>query len=303
MKNINTNTLKGVFYVAMGASSYGVLAVSVKLGAQDGYTTGEMVFSQALLGFFILLLINLSFRASGRKSRVMTPPKKGIYSLMLGGIPLGLTSTFYYVALQYVSVSVCIVLLMQSVWMGAVLDLIINKTKPSVSKIVAIIIVLAGTVLATNLFNSEVQLNWIGIGWGMLAALSYTITMSVSNKVAVGYSPIVRSMFMMLGSVLTVSLVWGYSLMHHFDISVFWKWGLLLAFFGTVLPPLLFTKGFPLSGLGLGSIVASIELPVSVFAAYIILHEPVDIAQSIGIILILVAIVMMNITAMKKTEK
>ena len=53
--------------------------------------------------------------------------------------------------------------------------------------------------------------------------------------------------------------------------------------------------GFPLTGIGLGSIVSSLELPVSVLMAFFILNEQVILFQWIGIVLILVAIVLMNI--------
>ena len=65
--------------------------------------------------------------------------------------------------------------------------------------------------------------------------------------------------------------------------------------FGTIIPPLLMNAGFPHTGLGLGSIVSSLELPVSVLMAFIILHEKVVLLQWTGILLIILAIVIMNI--------
>jgi drug/metabolite transporter (DMT)-like permease len=53
--------------------------------------------------------------------------------------------------------------------------------------------------------------------------------------------------------------------------------------------------GFPITGIGLGSIVSALELPVSVLMAYIILSEKVVFIQWIGIILIIIAIIIMNI--------
>lgn len=298
--SMKSNLLKGIIYVAIGAASYGVLAICVKLGVKEGFSTGEITFSQAFIGFTVLLLMNLITSVTKRNTAAAKPTIKEKRNLILGGMPLGLTSTFYYLSLQYIDVSICIVLLMQSVWIGSLMDLIVNKTKPDKSKIVAIIVVLVGTILATNLLNSEIELNWVGVFWGMLAALSYTFTMSVSNKVATGYTPQVRSMYMMLGSLIVVILIWGYSLSQQFDVSVLWKWGIVLAVFGTILPPLLFTKGFPQTGLGLGSIVASVELPVSVFAAFLILGENVNAIQWVGIVLILVAVVLMNLSVLKK---
>ena len=58
--------------------------------------------------------------------------------------------------------------------------------------------------------------------------------------------------------------------------------------------------GFPHTGLGLGSIISSVELPVSVMMAFFILNEEVILSQWVGIVLILIAIVIMNIQFKKK---
>lgn len=301
---MNTQYIKGILLVAIGASSYGMVAVFIKQGVAAGFTTGELVFAQAFVGTLVIVLLNLLMRAklSSKNEKVQTPTKKEILKLMIGGFPLALTSTFYYISLQYIPVSVCIVMLMQSVWIGVVIDLLVNKVKPSFNKIIAILIVLAGTVLATNVLKSDMNLDWRGVMWGFFAAISYSCTFLATNNVATGYKPLVRSMYMLFGLLIMASVIWGYSLSQKFDPSVLWTWGIVIAFFGTVLPPLLFTKGMPLIGVGLGGIVASMELPVSVIMAYLILHEQVDLSQWIGIILILFAVVLMNIS-FKKSEK
>jgi hypothetical protein len=43
--------------------------------------------------------------------------------------------------------------------------------------------------------------------------------------------------------------------------------GVVLALFEPIIPPLLMNAGFPLTGIGLGSIVSALELPVSVTMA------------------------------------
>ena len=60
-----------------------------------------------------------------------------------------------------------------------------------------------------------------------------------------------------------------------FNFDIFYKWGILIALFGTVIPPMLLNAGFPLTGIGLGSIVSALELPVSVMMAYVLLNETV----------------------------
>ncbi len=73
-----------------------------------------------------------------------------------------------------------------------------------------------------------------------------------------------------------------------FDYSILWTYGLFFSCFSEqFLPPILFNIGFPNSGLGLGSIVSSLELPVSVTMAFVLLGEEVLLIQWTGIALIL----------------
>lgn len=299
---MNKQLIKGILLVAIGASSYGMVAVFIKKGAEDGFTTAEMIFAQALLGTLIITLLNILTYKSAKKEQRLPPSSKDKLLLLVGGIPLALTSTFYYLSLQHASVSVCIVMLMQSVWIGVVIDFLVNKIKPTTTKLFAIVIVLVGTVLATNLLFEQTSLDWRGIFFGFLAALSYSFTFLVTNNVATRQRPLLRSMYMLFGLLIVVSIIWGHSITERFDVTILYKWGLIIAFFGTVLPPLFFTKGMPLIGVGLGGIVASMELPVSVSMAYFILDEKVNITQWLGILLILLAVVMMNIPSKKKNK-
>lgn len=297
---MNKQSIKGILLVAIGASSYGVVAIFVKKGLADGFNVGELVFAQAFVGMIVIILLNLFSRAAAKSKEGYIIPKKDKIKLLLGGIPLACTSTFYYISLQYVPVSVCIVMLMQSVWISVVIDYFVNKVKPTAIKLIAIVVILCGTILATNVLKNEAPLDWRGFAWGLLAAFSYSFTFLVTNNVAPGYKPLARSMYMVLGLVTTVLIIWGSSLSTKFDPTVIWKWGAVTAFFGTILPPLLFTKGMPLVGVGLGGIVASIELPVSVTIAYFAINEPVNLTQWLGIALILLSVVLMNISFDKK---
>lgn len=296
MKN---NMIKGVFLVGLGATSYGMLATFVKLAYKDGFTTAEVTSSQFIYGILGVLLINIF-----QKFRVNTPTvkatSKNILQLMLAGTSLGMTSVFYYLCVKYINVSIAIVLLMQTVWMGVLLEWFLDKKAPSLQKIISVGIVLVGTILATNILKSEIELDWRGIVWGMLAAASFTTTMFTANKIALGVSSAQRSLYMLLGGAV---IVFGFSIATQvtpFNLSIFKDYGILLALFGTIIPPLLMNAGFPHTGLGLGSIVSSLELPVSVMMAFMILNEQVVALQWIGIILIIMAIVIMNIKFNKK---
>jgi drug/metabolite transporter (DMT)-like permease len=291
---IENKVLKGVFLVAFGATSYGMLATFVKMAYNEGYTTAEVTTSQFILGILGILLINLLQKAKN-KNRGLKASKQNIVQLMVAGTSLGMTSIFYYLAVKYIPVSIGIVLLMQTVWMGVLLEMVLEKKIPSTQKIVSVVIVLIGTVLATNLIKNEVQLDWHGLMWGILAAASFTTTMFTANRVATNISSAQRSLYMLLGGAI---IVFSFSLATQitpFNFDIFLKWGIVLALFGTIIPPMLMNAGFPLTGIGLGSIVSALELPVSVLMAYLLLNETVIFTQWLGISLIIIAIVLMNI--------
>jgi drug/metabolite transporter (DMT)-like permease len=297
--------LKGVFLVGLGATSYGMLATSVKLAYADTssqglhYTPAEVITAQFSIGIFIILGIN-AFQKFKIEGGVKKASSLDIKKLMLLGTSTGLTSIFYYLAVKYIPVSIGIVLLMQTVWMGVVLEMFLEKKLPSRIKIVAVSIVLLGTALATNLFNDTIELDWKGIVLGLLAAASFTTTMYAANKIATSISSAQRSLYMLLGGGIIV-LLFAFLTQHTpFNYDIFYKWGILIALFGTVIPPILLNAGFPLTGIGLGSIVSALELPVSVLMAFIILNETVNFWQWIGILLIIIAVIIMNIMVKKR---
>lgn len=289
---------KGVALVALGATSYGMLATFVKLAYKDGFSTAEVTSSQFILGIIGVLFINL-FQKIKNKNTGTKANSRNILQLMTAGTSMGMTSVFYYLAVKYIPVSIGIVLLMQTVWMGVLLEWFLDKKAPSLQKTIAVFIVIIGTGLAINLFKidfNDTTINWpLGLFWGLLAAGSFTTTMFTANKVALEISSAQRSLYMLLGGAIIVFGFGLYTQTTDFNFDIFAKWGIVLALFGTIIPPMLLNAGFPLSGIGLGSIVSSLELPVSVLMAYFLLKEEILLIQWIGITLIILAIVIMNI--------
>lgn len=191
---------------------------------------------------------------------------------------------------------------MQTVWMGVLLEMILEKKLPSKQKVIAVLIVLFGTVLATNIINNDIKLDWRGLVWGILAAASFTTTMFTANRVATEISSAQRSLYMLLGGA-TIVFSFAFATQNTaFNMEIFLKWGIVLSLFGTIIPPMLMNVGFPLTGIGLGSIVSALELPVSVMMAYVLLNEKVIFSQWVGIVLIILAIIIMNVNFKSKKQ-
>ncbi|KAA3641260.1 MAG: DMT family transporter [Proteobacteria bacterium] len=283
--------LKGIFFVAFGAASYGLLATMVKVANLQGLSTAMLTFYQYLLGFLVLSLA--AYHVARKKPPAFQRGDKR--SLILFGSSMGFTSSLYYLSIQYVPVSVAIILLMQTIWMGVVVELLISRQKPQALKIIGALVVLIGTFLAVDALDNLDQLNLIGVFYGVTAAVSFTVTLTATNRIATHLPNLIRSQYMVLGGVLAVLLFWNFNLISSeiFNPKIF-TFGLFLALFGTLIPPIMFNKGFPIIGIGLGGILTAIEIPVSIVSANWLLDEQLKLIQWLGVVIIIIAVVILN---------
>ncbi|NSL89825.1 EamA family transporter [Chitinophaga sp. Mgbs1] len=284
---------KGILLVLIGACSFGILSTIVKLGYQQGFTLGELCSVQA--GFGMLALWILHF-LSGRKTSGLN--NRDVRTSFILGSSTGLVSITYYQSVKYIPASIGIVLLMQFTWMSMLAEWVIYKKKPTAVQWIAVVFILTGTLLAGGVFNSSnMQLDWRGIGFGLLAAAFYTIFIVVSSRVGQSLSPVLKSAWIVTGAFIIITVLFppAYLINGRFTQPPLWAWGMPLALFGTVLPPFLFSKGMPQTGVALGAILSAAELPVAMISATILLHESVSPLQIAGVIIILGAIVMANL--------
>jgi drug/metabolite transporter (DMT)-like permease len=286
----------GLLYVGFGSLSYGILATVVKYANELGAGTALLAFSQYF--FASIFLAFLAWKVSKSKtlgSNYTVPSRNLKLKMILFGTTLGFSSCFYYLTIQYVPVSVGIILLMQAIWMGVVVDLISTKGKNSKIKIIGALVAITGTLLAANVFEASFILHPLGITFGLLAAVSFTSFMYFSNLLGHQTHVIIKSKYLVYGGFIVVLLFWNIDIINTFDIFYMVKYGIFLAIFGSMIPPIFFSQGMPVIGTGLGSIVSSIEIPFSVMSAAIILGEDVSVLQWIGILIILSAVVLINI--------
>ena len=283
---------KSIFYVAAGACSYGLLATIVKFANQLDIHTSVLTFLQFLIGFLFLLVFN--YFSQSKKTVPQPPSFAAKLKLIAWGTSLGLTSTLYYLAIQYIPVSVGIILLMQSIWISLIAEALIRKQIPSRAKIMGVLIVLLGTALSTNIFQETKILDGRGLLLGFGAGISYAVAIFSSSNIANQLPSPVRSQFLVLGGLLLIIVFWNVHIVQQMTLRAL-PWGLIIALFGTILPPLFFTRGIPKTGIALGNIISSLEIPVSTISAVLLLHEAVSGIQWAGILLILVAVTVINL--------
>ncbi|WP_286230825.1 EamA family transporter [Neobacillus mesonae] len=278
---------KGILFVLLGAGCFGFTPIFAKLGFSHGYSLGQINIVQMMISSFILWSFTLIKRSSFKGLN-----KKNIPHIMITGCFVGLTSIFYYGSMQYLPASLAIILMFQFVWIGIILEWIFSKIKPAPITVVSIIFILIGVFFASNIVNGDIQgLPLKGFLFGILSAFTYAGFIFFSGKVAVNVDPWTRTSLMSTGSTILVLVLF----LRDIPSVVPLETNLITAsigvsLFGAVLPPLFFAVGAPLVSGGIANILTSIELPIAILSASLILSEAVTPLQWLGTAIILAAI-------------
>lgn len=294
--------LKGILLVLFGACSFGILSTFVKLAYAEGYTLADVTGTQAFFGMILLWAAYLITSKTKDKTASKPVLKTHWLKLVGAGAFSGMVSLCYYQCVKLVPNSVAIILLMQFVWMTVLLELIFYKKKPTASQILAIILILVGTIAASGYYeNMSGGLNLEGMMYGLIAAGFYASFLMLNGKLGTEYPVLQKSALMITGACIIVFIL----LPPHFLINgalggSLLKWGIILAVFGTVIPPLCFASGVPKAGVTVSSILSSVELPVAVTMSALVLHEQVSLIRWLGIAIILGAMILPNLENIKK---
>ena len=187
--------IRGILAVVLAAISYGVLSTLAKLSYLKGFGEEDASVFQIVAGFVILSTLYLFQR---NKTSLKNIPKKEYLNFFYAGANIALTSYFYYISIKYIPASVAIVLLFQFVWIGVLLDVIFNKKYPSKIQIIAIILLLVGTIAASGMVNADLHLDPRGLVTGLLSSLSYALFIFFNGRFSANLKPVEKSTFMII---------------------------------------------------------------------------------------------------------
>jgi drug/metabolite transporter (DMT)-like permease len=285
---------KYAFLVFLGGCSYGVVSTFVKLAFGEGFNVSDVTGSQYLFGAIMLWIISIFVPKNklGWKQWLI---------LLVSGIPMGATGIFYNQALEYVDASFAIVLLLQFTWIGMILQYVLDKNKPSRKNIIATTIILCGSLLASGFLKSNITFSLVGIGWGLLAALSFATFIYISGRSTIPIHPITKSAIMTTGAAILIFILLPPTFLFNGAlIDGLLPYAFFYGFFGSLVPPLLFNIGMPKIGSALGNILSASELPTAVLMSTLVLKEVVTFSQWIGVTAILIGIAYPNLQKPQK---
>lgn len=281
--------------VFLAGSSYGFIVPCVKIASAHGVDVTDFLPAQYLLAFLLMAAVTLARRISFAKPAEM---------LKLAGIGVATscTSLCYYSAVSLLPSAVALTLLFQFVWIGVAINSIAERKLPDWGTVIAMAVVLAGTVFAAGLFDASFSdLDPKGIAFGLGSAVFYALFLFLSGKVGTEYALPMRTMMLSFGGFLVTSAMNpGFFTGALWDAAI-WPYAVLLAFLGIIVPTSLIAFASPKIPAGMVTIMASSELPVGVLAAWAIVADVPSPTTLFGVFLVLAGIIGNQLPALKES--
>jgi len=164
-------------------------------------------------------------------------------------------------------------------------------------------VLFGGTLLAAGILDQGLtEFHWMGVMFGFLSAISYTVFILLSGKAVPAVHPAYRSAWMITGGMLFVFVLFPPRfLIDGTLLDGLLPFGFMLGLFGAFLPPVLYAIGVPRIGEGLTGILGAAELPVAVMLSSVVLHEHVSAIQWIGVCLVLLGVALPEL--LKRTSR
>lgn len=289
-------TLLYSLLVFVAGSSYGFIVPIVKTASESGIYPHTFLPLQYWTALLVCLAIVL-----GKRIRLRFPKQLGALTLL--GFFTGGTSICYYTAVTLLPASAALTLLFQYIWISVLIECFHQRKLPARSTVIAIVIVLVGTVFATGLLDGGAEtLDPMGVAFGCGSAIFYALYLYCSGRVATTQPTIVRTMMLAVGGMIITSIVSFDAYTTALPDTATWPYTLVLALLGILLPTTLINFASPRLTAGMVSIMASSELPVGILSAWIIVGDQPSALVLFGAALVFAGIIVKQVPTLVKRK-
>ena len=283
--------------VFAGGACYGAMATTYKLAYAAGFTSAQVVASQAWFGcLFFVLATAVKLARGGRLVRLT-----GTQALKLMGLGAltCTTSILYCYAMSVLPAPVALTLLFQFTWVGLVIQAIATRRAPHACQIASAVVIMAGTVFASGLYSTDLgSLDPVGIACALGASVSCALFVTLSGKVQADCSPAQRGMTVVAGSALLSLAACPSFLPSGVLFQGFAPYAAIAALFALVFPVILFGLGTPHLPSGLCTILSAAELPMGLLVSMIVLGTPMGAIEWAGVATVLAGVVIAQLPSL-----
>lgn len=280
---------KAALQVFAGGACYGAMATTYKLAYAAGFTSAQVVASQAWFGCLFFALATLAGHALGHRwQRVGW--KLALKLMGLGALTC-LTSILYCYAMSVLPAPVALTLLFQFTWLGLVWQTVMTRRPPRPLQVASALVIVFGTVFASGVYKTGITgYDPVALLCALGATVSCFLFVTLSGKVEAPCSSEQRGVIVCAGSVVMSLTVCPDYVVSGVLAQGILPFAVIAGFFGMLCPVLLFGMGSPHLPAGLSTVMAAAELPAGLFIAMIVLGEPLGVVEWLGVAIILAGV-------------
>ena len=291
VQNVEKRRLQGVVAVLVSGTGYAGMSMLVKGAFQIGLGPIQVIALQSWIASILLLIYVVFF-----KREVFEISLRTLGLLAIEGVVGALgVSLLYAYSLKFLPVSVAILLLYLYPGLVLAVEVLIWQKRVGLQELIALLLTLGGTTLASGIFSGVGVVAWVGIVLGLAAAMSYAVFNIVGEIVLAKVSPLAAMCFTQwVCAIALLVILKGNITSIPWQNAQTWEVGLLLATVASIIPFYMILVGIERLGADQAAILSTFELPMTFILAALFLNEFPTGDQWVGGSLVMFGILLLN---------
>ena len=281
-------------FIIVAAILWGSIGLFSKIAGNKGFTPIDICFIRSL---FSVAILGIFFSIKDRNIFKLESVADMKYFIGTGIISFSLYNWSYIAAIKETSMGVAAILLYTAPSIIMILSVFLFHEKITRIKILVIIITFIGCMMVTGIFEGDNIISWKGFLYGVLSGIGYGLY-SIFGKYALKkYSSVTVVFYTFLMSTFLFSVIGKPAIViSKINKSHSWIFIISLALFSAVIPYIFYTKGLSKIEASKASIIANIEPVIAAVIGVCIFSEKINFLKILGIILVLGAVCIINMT-------
>jgi drug/metabolite transporter (DMT)-like permease len=306
-----THPVRGYLYIATAtflwgiSASLGRAAFTGRLlpGGQSLGAIDPLILSQSRTTFSMLVLLPLL--ASLRGWRALRMPKRDIaHTFLLGTFGVAASNYCYYLAIQRTNVATAIILQYTAPAWVLIYMVARGRQKPTLARVSAVALAIAGIAMVIGIIGpGNLRLDTIGVLASLLAAFSFAFYNVGGHSILARYDRWIVLLWTLVAAAsfwMVVNPPWKIIAAHYSGTQ--WLFLLVFALVSVLGPFSLYFAGLQHLEPTRAIVVSCLEPVFSILIAAIALGEVMKPLQTVGIVMVLAAIILVQMPDRKSHE-
>lgn len=284
-----TRQRQGVLFCLLSAAGFGAMSILAKLAYQEGVGVVTLLSARFALAALLFWLI-MARRWQGLPQRPLA-----VSGLILGFVIYSAQAGLLFVALTRIDASLASLLSYAYPSLVTLAAITLGRERPNSRSLVALVLASTGVLLVLGAGGGG-KVDGLGVFLALASAFVYATYILLSDRIVQKMSPLMLAalvstgaavMFVAIGLV-TGELNFGFAAQAWFILAA-------IAVVSTVIAITLFFAGIARVGPSVASILSTLEPPITVLLAFLLLGERLTLWQIAGGMLVLSAVVVVQL--------